>query len=267
LSVREISRAEIVLLRHVQSTSYASDLASLRKHGVPGKNSPLKSLAPHIDADELIRVGGRLKYADIDGEMKHPIVVPHTHPVSSLIARSYHQRAHLGTEWVVSQIRERFWVTKIRNVVKSVRHKCVQCRKLFANPCSQRMADHIQERLQPGYPPFTFVGLDCFGPFVVKRGRSEIKRYGCVFSCLCTRAIHLEVLYDMSTDSFLNAFRRFVSRRGVPVHIWSDNGSNFVGAKVEIDKGKWLVDPDIVKKFSCDKGIEWTFNPPHSSHR
>ena len=111
------------------------------------------------------------------------------------------------------------------------------------------MSDLPEPRIEPYHAPFTTVGIDCFGPFMIKRARSEIKRYGCVFTCFATRAIHLEMLDDLSSDSFLNAFRRFCARRGVPEKVYSDNATNFVGSEREL----------------C-LDIEWHFNTPTASH-
>jgi hypothetical protein len=128
------------------------------------------------------------------------------------------------------------------------------------------MASLPAERLQPSEPPFTFVGLDCFGPFVVKSGRTERKRYGCIYTCLTIRAIHLEVLDTMDTDSFLNGFRRFVARRGRPRKVWSDNGTNIVGGRTELIKALREVEKSAIHQYSVQEEIEWHFNPPQASH-
>jgi hypothetical protein len=129
------------------------------------------------------------------------------------------------------------------------------------------MADIPKERCEPGKPPFSYVGVDLFGPFVVKVGRADAKRYGCVFSCFTTRAIHLEVLHSLETDTFINGLMRFISRRGCPEKIWSDNGTNLVGARTELAKNLRELNR---KKVMCEarrKEIDWHFNPPLSSHQ
>lgn len=127
---------------------------------------------------------------------------------------------------------------------------------------NQKMADLPPYRTQPYEPPFTSVGIDCFGPFLVKRARSEVKRYGCIFCCLVTRAVHIEMLDSLDTSSFLNAFRRFSSRRGWPKRVVSDNGTNFVCGQKEMFR---LKEAEI-HQFSLAKGVEWIFQPPHASH-
>jgi len=103
------------------------------------------------------------------------------------------------------------------------------------------MADLPVDRVTPYEPPFSSVGIDCFGPFYVKRGRSQEKRYGCLFTCLGIRAIHIEKLHSMEADSFVNALSRFIARRGNPIMIRSDNGTNFTGGEKEIKAAmqKW----------------------------
>lgn len=128
------------------------------------------------------------------------------------------------------------------------------------------MADLPYDRTVLGMPPFTNVGVDCFGPFKVKRGRVEVKRYGCVFTCLVVRAIHIEVLHSLETDSFINALGRFISRRGTPRLIRSDNATNFVGANnaLKAALGEW--NQSKIGETLCRQGVEWVFNTPAASH-
>ena len=108
------------------------------------------------------------------------------------------------------------------------------CRKVIANPRVQRMADLPFDRVTPGKLPFSFMGVDCFGPFVVKRGRTQIKRYGCLFTCLTTRAVHIKKLDSLEADPFINGFVRFCARRGVPEKVRSGNGTNFVAEHAHV---------------------------------
>jgi hypothetical protein len=128
------------------------------------------------------------------------------------------------------------------------------------------MADLPAERCEPGRPAFSYVGVDLFGPFYVKCGRSEVKRYGCLYTCFTSRAIHIEVLKGLETDVFINGFIRFISRRGNPIKIWSDNGTNFVGARSELTKSLRDLDRNQVVQAAGRRNIEWVFNPPLASH-
>lgn len=116
------------------------------------------------------------------------------------------------------------------------------------------MADLPEERLEYGNPAFYHCGVDYFGPFLVKQGRARAKRYGCLFTCMAIRAVHLEVAHTMEADSFLQCLLRFIARRGVPNTVRSDNGTNFVGAQ------------KALSKELADLGITWKFNPPGASH-
>lgn len=132
-----------------------------------------------------MRVGGRLANAPISEESKHPIIVPKHSPISCLIARYYHRLAGLsGLEHVLSMIRERFWIVGARKVLKKMLNSCVDCKRRQAPAGEQKMADLPGHGVTPDKPSFTFVGVDCFGPFVVKRARSLEKRYGVMFTCL-----------------------------------------------------------------------------------
>ena len=142
------------------------------------------------------------------------------------ICEEYHGSSHVGTEYVLSLIRNKFWVFNARPMLKSMRRNCVVCKRMCSQTCSQKMADLPPQRCQPYHPPFSNFDVDIFGLFNVTQKRSHVKRYGCVFSCFVTRAIHLEVLSSMETDSFINAFIRFVVRPGAPLKVRSDNGTN-----------------------------------------
>ena len=138
--------------------------------------------------------------------------------------------------------------------------------KLYDAPMKQKMADLPPERVCPGNPPFTYVGVDLFGPFYVRVGRAQAKRYGCVYTCFTTRAIHLEVLSTLEADSFVNGFVRFISRRGLPLKVWSDNGTNIVGAHNEISRSLHKLKQSKVVAAARRRNVEWVFNPPYSSH-
>ena len=128
------------------------------------------------------------------------------------------------------------------------------------------MADLPADRLTPGEPPFSYVGIDFFGPLYVKQGRSTVKHYGCLFSCLTMRASHIEVTESLQTDSFINALRRFISRRGNPKIARSDNGTNLCGAERELKEASETWNQQKIKTFLHQRNIEWKFNPPGASH-
>ena len=174
---------------------------------------------PMLDGEGIPRVGGRLENAAISYDNKHQIILPYRHHVvTNLIIQKYHQEAgHLGQEYVLSSLRQRYWIIKGRSAVRRVLSECFLCRKLGAARGEQLMGNLPKERLTPEDPPFTSVGVDYFGPLYVHQGRSHVKHYGCVFTCLTTRAVHIEITSSLDTDSFINALRRFTSLRGNPI--------------------------------------------------
>ena len=213
--------------------------------------------------DGLLVVGGRLKHASILSGIKNPIILPRDHHVSRMIVQEYHENTHLGVEWVLSRIRCKFWIVNARNMVKRA---CVTCKRLYAAPMNQNMAGFPPERCLPNVRPFSYTGLDFFGPFYVKIGWSQVKRYGCVFTCFSTRAIHLEMAVSLDTDAFINAVIRFVSRRGAPQEVWSDNGTNLVGGHAELKHCLQQVNHDSIVQAARRQNVDWTFNPPLASH-
>ncbi|XP_068203570.1 uncharacterized protein [Palaemon carinicauda] len=128
------------------------------------------------------------------------------------------------------------------------------------------MAELPSHRLCPDEPPFYNTGSDCFGPFLVKQGRSTLKRWGAIFTCLTSRAVHLEVIDTMEQDSFVNAIRRFVARRGPIKRIWSNNGTNIVTTERELREALQHFNEGEIRDTLTIRGIEWNFHPPHASH-
>ena len=128
------------------------------------------------------------------------------------------------------------------------------------------MADLPADRVTPERPPFTFVGVDCFGPFTIKREKSLVKRYGVLFTCMTIRAIHLEIAYSLDTDSFLHATRRFIARRGPPEVVRSDNGGNFLIGEKELRDAVAAWNQQKIHQFLVQLNVKWNFNPPTGSH-
>ena len=135
---------------------------------------------------------------------------------------------------MLSELRKRYWIVQAQSAVRRILSKCVVCRKLKSPVLEQKMSDLPEDRLAVDEPPFTHIGVDYLGPFDTKRGRSVVKRYGVLFTCLTVRAIHLEVAASLDTDSYILALRRFIARRGQVNSIRSDNGTNLVGAEREL---------------------------------
>ena len=142
----------------------------------------------------------------------------------------------------------------------------MECRKQNARPGKQIMAPLPAARVAPSDPPFTYVGVDYFGPLFVKQGRSQVKRYGCLFMCLTMRAVHIEVAHTLEADSFICAYQRFVSHQGKPKEMYSDNGTNFTGAERELREALERLDQSKVYSQLRTDDVQWSFNPPEASH-
>ena len=265
LQPEDLQVAERAVINYVQQRFYSGDIARTNNNLCVSKNSVLRKLNPKIDQFGTLVIGGRIIHSKLQYSQKLPIIIPHDSHVSTLIVRSFHNRCHLGREWLFSLLRKRFWITKARRVIYQVSKDCVTCKKLFAIALPQKMADLPPTRVQPSERPFTHLGLDVFGPFIVKRGRHELKRYGCIFVCFNVRAIHIEMLDDLESDTFINALRRFMARRGTPSSIFSDNATNFRGAESELRKSIAQSNSSI-HAFCTTQSIKWTFNVPTASH-
>ena len=234
------------------------------------KASSLYQLDPFLDASGVLRVGGRIKRSSLSYGAKHPIILPRKGHIIELIICHHHQLVeHQGRGITHNEIRSaRYWVIGRGSAVSNHIAKCVKCRKLRGIPQEQKMADLPEDRLEPA-PPFTFSAVDYFGPWYVKDGRRELKCYGVLFTCLSSRAIHLEVSNTMTTDSFLNAYRRFVGRCGPVRQLRSDQGLNFIGAMNELQQAISEIDNDRIREElltnNCD-WVEFKVNVPHASY-
>ena len=266
LSVDELKAAELSIVKRVQSQVYEVEIRRLQAGDSIEKSSSLKDLCPILNHDGVLCVGGRFNFSDVQGLQRNPAIIPNKHHIAELIVRDVHQVAHLGVEWTLGRLRTRYWVVKARVLIKRILRACVTCKHLFGLPCSQKMADLPRERLEANKPPFSYIGIDCFGPFTVKCRRSQVKRYGCLLTCFTTRAVHLEVLESLETQAFLNGFRRFVARRGSPLKVWTDRGTNFIGANAELKRGLKELDESALQSYGVQREIEWNFNPPMSSN-
>ena len=184
----------------------------------------------------LLRVGGRLVSAPFGDKRKHPIILPYKHHVTNLIIKQCHENlSHMGQESVLPSFREMVWMVKVRSAVRRVLGRCMTCQwQRNACPGKQFMADLPEARLVPEKPPFTYVGVDYFGPLEVKQGRSSAKRHGRLFTCLTTCAVHMEIAHPLDNHSMISALRTFISICGYPEQIRSDQGSNFTKAHKEL---------------------------------
>ena len=211
LEAEHLQRAEKILIRHIQNQCYPEEIKAITRGRSIPSSSPLVRLRPVLQ-DGVLVVPGRLMHTSLPSHAKRPAIFPACHPaVESLVRHVHEQTAHSGRGYVLAELRQKHWIVGATPLVKQIIRHCVACRRRDAQPCQQREADIPVDRVTPHEPAFTSVGVDYFGPFVVKRGRGREKRYGCMFTCVTTRAVHVETADTLDTDSFLNCLYRFMA--------------------------------------------------------
>ena len=267
LKAVEIDQAEQILFRFVQNESFPNVSKSIANSKEFSKISNITKLSPFIEEDEKIRVKGQLKHSNLDYNAKHPILLTAKHPVVQLLFEKAHRdNLHEGTEYVRNMLQQEYWIIGLRNALRKVKSRCIKCRNRKANPIHPPMAYLSRERIDEHVFPFTHTGVDYFGPFEVKFLRRTLKRWCCLFTCLTTRAVHIEVAQSLDTESCLAAVTRFIARRGYPSPISSDNGTNFVGAANELKSFMNEWDKAKIESDLAQKKFVWKFNPPGAPH-
>lgn len=272
LSVRERHAAMDRLIKLVQATEFASDIECLNRN--KQCSTRLRRLLPFVDEDGLLRVGGRLNNSNLPFHVKHPLLLPKIHPLTNLIVDNAHKvHCHVGPTALQAILQKDFWILSARQVIRSRIFRCIFCFRTRAKPTEPIMSALPSDRVNVA-GVFHTVQTDFAGPFSVKASRLRnakiTKAYLCVFICSSTKAVHLEVVGDLSTEAFLAALFRFTSRRGLPSVIRSDNGTNYVGTNRHLDEvQKYLARRDVQESLGNDAsktGITWIFNAPAAPH-
>ncbi|XP_071051317.1 uncharacterized protein [Onthophagus taurus] len=260
LSPIELQSALYSIIKHVQHQHFPDVYQAILKNQLPKK--PFHKLALFIDRDGLMRVGGRLKNSDMPFEQKHPLLLPSDSRLSEMIIEKTHQSfLHPGLRTLHCLLLQQFWIVSARKVIYRVLSKCIKCFRAKPRSYAPIMADLPKYRVS-ALKAFSVVGIDYAGPFLISmrrcRGTISVKGYVCIFVCSATKAIHLELVSDMSTEAFIASLRRFVSRRGRCELIFSDNGTNFVGANRRLE--------EMANTAKVKLGLNWQFNPPSAPH-
>lgn len=275
LSVQELKTSELTLARVAQLQSFP-DVYHCLFNDLPLKQvidkrqiNKIASLNVFMDNNKLIRVGGRLSNSTFSFDKKHPILLCSKHRLTVLLFESEHKRLlHGGPQLLLSSLRERWWTLGARNLARKSVHNCVTCTRMKGKTLNPIMGNLPSERLEVGFP-FIRCGVDYAGPvhLLNRKGRGAriIKGYICLFVCFITRAIHLELVSGLSTQDYILALKRFISRRGKPAEIFSDNGKNFVGAEKEF-LHELNKNVNKISDFASDIGISFRFIPPYAPH-
>lgn len=270
LSSEELNFALYTYIKLVQREFFREEL-SLLNQGKPILGN-LRKLSPFLSPDGLIMVGGRLKNAPIPKFMKHPILIPKNSHLASILCDFYHLYSlHGGPQLVQSLIQRRYWIPSLRGLIRKRIFNCIVCYKAKAKPHYPMMSDLPACRVSQARP-FQEVGIDFGGPFLFKeskrRSAAKSKCWIALFVCMCTKAVHLELVTSLSTHAFFACLERFISRRGLPSCIHSDRGTNFVGASRKLRELKEFLsgNDSSVSDFLSKFQIDWKFIPPASPH-
>ncbi|CAH2101847.1 unnamed protein product [Euphydryas editha] len=269
LNLYEIRQARIKIYKAIQEDSFEKEITSLKERGKLPNRSTILKLHPFLDSDGVLRVGGRLEHSNLPENTKHPILIPGTGRLTQLIIEKAHQRTlHGGARLTLAYTRNSYWIVSGNRAVKKILRQCIRCRRYAINKTEQLMGSLPKERITPSRP-FSHTGVDFTGHVDVKinkgRGIKTCKGYIAIFICMCTKAVHIELVSDLSTQTFIAALKRMCARRGTPKHIYSDNGTNFVGAakllNEEFRQYKTMLSSEFFKEIN-DLQIQWHFNAP-----
>ena len=255
----ELDEADCLLQYLVPGESFEAERKDLLDIKFVKRSGRIAPHSPFISPKWLILSSGHIKY---------PIILDARHPFVKLFLEHTHvKHYHQGVEYLRSIVQEHYTVLKLRSSLRFIKAHCLSCREFQAVTMQPIISDLPKERLAYQSPPFTNTGVDYFGPFYVTIRRTTGKRWGFLFTCLTTRAVHVEIVTSMDTSSCVMGVERFVSRRGTPAMIWSDNGTNFIGAEKELRESieKWNV-VNIAAELA-HKGIKSRFNPPSAPHQ
>ena len=271
LSVCEMSATLHQIVRRVQQELFSMEIKALNNGKPLPSSSSIASLTPYLDEQQILRVGGRLEKSELSKSAKHPIILPAKHHLSKLIIQEAHlDTMHGGVELTLAYVRSRYWIINAKKTVRATVRNCVTCIRYRATTTQQLMGQLPKERVTPSRA-FVHSGVDYAGPIDIRttkgRGHKTYKGYIAIFVCLATKAIHIEVVSDMTTNTFLAAFRRFTARRGRVEQMFSDNGTTFVGAnkllRMEIQN---IESSEAVQQETVKMGCQWHFIPAASPH-
>ena len=270
LSVAELDESQLFWLLQSQKQDFGSEIGSLTLGKEVNRRSCLKSLNPFLDDHKIIRVGSRLAYAPIPENQKCPIVLSSKNPIVKMLFQYEHMRLlHIGPQGLLAHIHRTYWPIRGRSLARQTVHKCVTCFRsnpLMLQPVMAPLPSVRVTRCRA----FEKAGVDLCGPINIRSGLRKVtplKHYIAVFVCMVTRAIHLELVRDLSSDAFISVLFRFIARRGQCIKLYSDNGTNFTGAKKILSS--WASNLSKESKFNdqlSELGIEWQFIPPSAPH-
>ena len=279
INATDMKEAEVTWLKFIQQNSFPEELENLRNAKSVKSTSKLSKFNPYYDeADGIIRMSGRLEFSDFQFDEKHPIILPRNSYLVKLLVEDIHVRQlHSGINQTIISVREKYWVIQLRTLVKRIVKGCITCRKIAPVRLQIQMAPLPKDRIVQSLP-FNVVGVDFTGPLYVYIEKPNIKyekslkmkvasydgikcnkMYICLFTCAVTRAVHLELVWDLTTESFVNAFRRFISTRGNCNTIYSDNALTFKKAEKDLKFYLELMNGKAFQNYVTEQKLEWKY--------
>lgn len=276
LTQEELKLAENTIYRLVQQQAFPDEIQLIRDRfpqtnpweRILPRSSPLYKVSPIIDEHGVLRMRGRINACEwADESAKNPILLPRQNYVTNLVIADYHATCrHQNHQTALNQIRLKYSIPRLRTEFDRVRRNCQRCKVRRASPQPPAMGDLPPARLAAFQRPFSYTGIDYFGPMSVLVGRRSEKRWGVLLTCMTTRGVHIEVAHSLTTDSCILALRNFIARRGAPLEIISDRGTNFIGASRELREALEHVNEEKLMTEFISPDTKWTFNPPSAPH-
>lgn len=268
LSLVELKEAEMYHIKKSQLESYPFEIRALLNNQAVSSKSKIRDLMPFLDEYGVMKMKGRIECSpQATTDMKMPMIIDRKHKVTHLILQEFHERFHHQfQETVVNEVRTRFWIPQLRVAVKQCKKRCQKCKNDQVVPLPPQMSKLPMARLKSMVGCFHYCGVDLFGPMFVAVKRSREKRWGVIFTCLTTRAVYLDLVPDLSSDSMILSIRNCNARRGPIHHLFSDQGTNFIGAQRELKEALDDVKIERIQRECIKLNIEWHFNPPASPH-
>ena len=251
--------AEIQWIRDQQRQYYGDVLSHLKGQTRKSLSSIKKQLDLFIDEKDVIRCAGRFKYAALPYNVKYPVLLPKKSHLTTLIIQDRHKQAkHAGIKSTLAEVRADYWLPSGRRMVESIVRSCVVCRRFSAKPYNTPGPPPLPQTRLSEMPPFTNTGIDFAGPlFCKERGSNEAYK-SCIalYTCASTRAIHLELVPNMTSVSFMNSLIRFISTRGIPHVIISDNAKTFKKSAEDLN---CFITRSPTQEYAENKKITWLF--------
>ena len=278
LTNEELQSSFYRIIHHIQQTAYKEEINSLRKEEI--LKPYLQKLTPFLDKVQccsstlsIIRVGGRLANSSLSFEAKFPALLPKDPPFTRLFVEYLHRKyLHAGSKVLLGILREKVWIVNAREVVRKVVRNCVHCFKYNPRLLQQIMGDLPADGFK-AQRPFLVSGVDFCGTFYTSyriQRRAPYKTYVAIFVCFSSKAVHIELVSDLSTNTFLLSLKRFIGRRGIPQKLYCDNATNFVGASSKLQEFKQRFFDEVnikeLMNFSTVIGFKFSFIPPRSPH-